>query len=145
MSNDYLQKQPTKNEKIIYELSMQQQQLERGLGTVQNLVIALARALTSYEALASFAFDQQKNQVFLQNLDLAFSEEKRKAEEAKKPKRNPKSNEQSNLPGSEPTEASPRRPDTAGGGEPVPAVEAKGEVEGAAGPAESAPERGERV
>lgn len=42
MPNDYLKKEPSKTEKMIYELYMQQQQMERGLWTTSAHICALA-------------------------------------------------------------------------------------------------------
>ena len=42
MANDYIKKEPSKTEKMIYELFMQQQQMEKGLWSTSTLVITLA-------------------------------------------------------------------------------------------------------
>jgi|GEM_PF-1296880 len=42
MSNDYKKKEPTKNEKMIYELYMQLQSIDRSLFTNSALLISLA-------------------------------------------------------------------------------------------------------
>jgi hypothetical protein len=45
MPHDFQKKEPSKNEKLIYELFMQQQQMERGLWSTSAHVVALALAL----------------------------------------------------------------------------------------------------
>jgi hypothetical protein len=42
MANDFLKKEPTKNEKMIYELAMAQRQMENGLWSTSTLVMILA-------------------------------------------------------------------------------------------------------
>lgn len=42
MSKDYIKKEPTKTEKMIYELVMAQNSMEKGLWSTSSLVIALA-------------------------------------------------------------------------------------------------------
>ncbi len=42
MPNDYVKKEPTKNEKMLYELAMAHNQMERGLWSTSTLVIVLA-------------------------------------------------------------------------------------------------------
>lgn len=42
MPNDYVKKEPTKTEKMIYELAMAQNQMEKGLWSTSSLVIVLA-------------------------------------------------------------------------------------------------------
>jgi hypothetical protein len=42
MSKDYLKKQPTKTESMIYELAMAQRQMENGLWSTSSLVMILA-------------------------------------------------------------------------------------------------------
>ncbi len=55
MANDYLKKEPSKTEKLIYELYMQQQQMDRALYTNSALLMALAiETKISPEALAEF-------------------------------------------------------------------------------------------
>jgi hypothetical protein len=45
MAHDFQKKEPSKTEKLIYELFMQQQQMERGLWSTSAHVVALALAL----------------------------------------------------------------------------------------------------
>ena len=45
MSNDYLKRQPSKSEKMIYDLFMHQQDLARSLWTTTSFVTALAYLL----------------------------------------------------------------------------------------------------
>ena len=42
MPNDYVKKEPTKTEKMLYELAMAQNQMERGLWSTSTLVMVLA-------------------------------------------------------------------------------------------------------
>ena len=42
MPNDYIKKEPTKTEKMIYELAMAQHQMEKGLWSTSTVVMALA-------------------------------------------------------------------------------------------------------
>ncbi len=42
MPNDYVKKEPTKTEKMLYELAMTQQQMERGLWSTSTVAMALA-------------------------------------------------------------------------------------------------------
>ena len=42
MSKDYLQKQPSKTESMLYELAMAQRQMENGLWSTSSLVMILA-------------------------------------------------------------------------------------------------------
>lgn len=42
MPNDYKQKEPSKTERMLYELALNQQQMEKGLWSTSTLVMALA-------------------------------------------------------------------------------------------------------
>ena len=42
MPNDYIKKEPTKTEKMLYELAMAQHQMEKGLWSTSTVVMALA-------------------------------------------------------------------------------------------------------
>lgn len=42
MATDYKQKEPTKNERMIYELAMNQNQMEKAMWSTSTLVITLA-------------------------------------------------------------------------------------------------------
>ncbi len=42
MPNDYIKKEPSKTEKMLYELAMSQHQLEKGLWSTSTVVMALA-------------------------------------------------------------------------------------------------------
>ncbi len=42
MANDYLKKEPSKNEKMMYQLAMSQQQMEKGLWSTSAHMVALA-------------------------------------------------------------------------------------------------------
>lgn len=53
MSHDYLKKEPSKTEKMLYELAMAQHQMEKGLWSTSTVVMALAiLAKTKPEDLA---------------------------------------------------------------------------------------------
>ena len=41
MANDYIKKEPTKNERMLYELAVAQNQMEKGLWSTSSLVIIL--------------------------------------------------------------------------------------------------------
>lgn len=41
MANDYLKKEPTKNEKMLYQIAMAQQQMEKGLWSTSAHMVAL--------------------------------------------------------------------------------------------------------
>lgn len=45
MANDYLKKEPSKTEKMIYELAMNQHNMEKGLWSTSAHVVALGLAL----------------------------------------------------------------------------------------------------
>jgi hypothetical protein len=45
MSHDYKQKEPSKTEKMLYQLAMAQNQMEKGLWSTSTVVMALAVAL----------------------------------------------------------------------------------------------------
>lgn len=42
MPNDYIKKEPTKTEKMLYELAMAQNQMEKGLWSTSTLVMVMA-------------------------------------------------------------------------------------------------------
>jgi len=42
MSNDFAKKEPTKNERMLYELAMAHNQMEKGLWSTSTLVLVLA-------------------------------------------------------------------------------------------------------
>ena len=42
MANDYIKKEPTKTERMLYELAMSHNQMEKGLWSTSSLVIVLA-------------------------------------------------------------------------------------------------------
>ncbi len=49
MANDYKQKEPSKTERMLYELAMAQNQMEKGLWSTSTVVMALA-ILTKQDA-----------------------------------------------------------------------------------------------
>ncbi|MBI3231585.1 MAG: hypothetical protein HYZ51_00705 [Candidatus Doudnabacteria bacterium] len=55
MANDFLKKEPSKTEKMLYELAMAQRQMEKGLWSTSTVVMALAiLTKTKPEELAEF-------------------------------------------------------------------------------------------
>jgi hypothetical protein len=42
MANDYIKKEPTKTEKMLYELAVAQNQMEKGLWSTSTLVLVVA-------------------------------------------------------------------------------------------------------
>jgi hypothetical protein len=61
MANDFQKREPTKNEKMIYELFIQQQGLERSLFTNSSLLVSLAMLLNiEPEKLAAALLDNDK-------------------------------------------------------------------------------------
>jgi len=42
MANDYVKKEPTKTERMLYELAMAQNQMEKGLWSTSTLVLVVA-------------------------------------------------------------------------------------------------------
>ncbi len=85
MSNDYLKKQPTKNEKMIYDLFLHQEDLARSLWSTSSFVTALAYlAKTDPEAIAKLLTnDNQKLKEYSEKVNgfIQEIEKKRKAEE----------------------------------------------------------------
>jgi len=62
MPNDYLKKEPSKTEKLMYELMMHQQQLENQTFSNSMTVLAVALALgADAEKIASFDYGRRKN------------------------------------------------------------------------------------
>ncbi len=84
MGNDFQKKEPTKNEKMIYELFMQQQQMERGLWSTSAHVVALGIIMGADPAKIAELMvngDQQ-----LKDYSKRVNEEINKLEAAKNPK-----------------------------------------------------------
>jgi hypothetical protein len=70
MSNDYKQKEPTKTEKMLYELAMAQNQMEKGLWSTSTVVMALA-VLTKAdpEEVAKLMVDDAKLKEYSQKVN----------------------------------------------------------------------------
>jgi hypothetical protein len=83
MGNDFLKKEPTKNEKMIYELYMQLQNMERGLWSTSTLgiVIAILAKLDPKEVAELMVNGNEKIKEFSKQIN----EEVDKLEKAKKP------------------------------------------------------------
>ncbi len=87
MANDFQKKEPTKNERMLFELAMNQQQIERSLWSTSAHVVALALSLGA---------DPDKVAEFLVNGDEKVKEYSKRINEkigeleaAKKPADNP--------------------------------------------------------
>lgn len=70
MANDYKQKEPSKAERMIYELAVNQQQMEKGLWSTSTVVMALA-ILTKVkpEEVAKLMFEDDKIKEFSQQVN----------------------------------------------------------------------------
>ncbi len=65
MANDYIKKEPTKTEKMLYELAMAQHQMEKGLWSTSTVVMALAvLSKAKPEEVAKLMFDDEKIKEF---------------------------------------------------------------------------------
>lgn len=87
--NSFNQKQPSKNEKMVYELYMQMNHMQRKLDEVNNLFIAFARGKIDHKVLAKFFVDDMANEEYGKNLSQSIGIEfdkraNEKAELAKK-------------------------------------------------------------
>lgn len=70
MANDYKQKEPSKAERMIYELAVNQQQMEKGLWSTSTVVMALA-ILTKVkpDEVAKLMFEDDKIKQFSQQVN----------------------------------------------------------------------------
>jgi hypothetical protein len=60
MANDYIKKEPTKTEKMLYELAMHQQSLEHNLFSNSMTILAVAKALgTDPKKIAKLLVDEE--------------------------------------------------------------------------------------
>ncbi len=70
MGKDFLKKEPTKSEKMIYELAMNQHQMEKAMWSTSTVVMALAMlSKVSPEDLAKQMFEDEKIKAFSQQVN----------------------------------------------------------------------------
>ena len=75
MSNDYKKKEPTKTEKVLYELFMQQQGMERSLVTNSALLVSLAMLMNiEPEKLAEALSDNEKIKAYSDRINKKIDE-----------------------------------------------------------------------
>jgi hypothetical protein len=90
MANDYLKKQPTKNEQMIFELFRHMQGMEKSLWSTSSFVTAAAylMKLDPKEVAKLLTADQAKLTEYSEkiNKEIQAIEEKRKADEEAKAK-----------------------------------------------------------
>ena len=84
MAHDYIKKEPTKNEKFLYELAMHQQQIENQTFSNSLTILAVALALgADAEKIAKFiTVDEEKVREFGKTINAAI--EKMKAPDSAK-------------------------------------------------------------
>jgi hypothetical protein len=92
MGNDYLKKEPSKAEKMFYDLAMAQQHLERSLWSTSTVVMSLAILLkVDPKDLAELITNGDEK---IKEFSTKVNEEIKKLEEARKPKEEPKTSEE---------------------------------------------------
>ena len=65
MPNDYKQKEPSKTERMLYELAMAQNQMEKGLWSTSTVVMALALLTKAKpEEIAALMYEDEKIKEF---------------------------------------------------------------------------------
>ncbi len=70
MAKDFLKKEPTKSEKMIYELAMNQHQMEKAMWSTSTVVMALAiLSKASPEEVAKLMFENEKIKEFSQKVN----------------------------------------------------------------------------
>ena len=91
MPNDFKKKEPTKTEKMLYEMFMHQQQLESNVAQLSRVfmdinsrLICLCRAKIEPEVLAKFMLEEPANEAWMKNFNLRLEEEIKKKNEANK-------------------------------------------------------------
>jgi len=86
MPNDYLKKEPSKTEKLMYELMMHQQQLENQTFSNSMTVLAVALALgADAEKIAKFlTTDEEKIKEFGKSINAAIAKLRPAKEETEK-------------------------------------------------------------
>lgn len=91
MANDYLKKEPTKTEKMLYELAMQQHSMERGLWSTSAHVVALGLVLgADPKKVAEFMVGGDEK---IKEYSKVINEEIERLEKEKRAKAEPKSEE----------------------------------------------------
>jgi len=89
MSNDYLKKEPSKNEKMMYQLAMAQQQMEKGLWSTSAHMVAIGilTKVEPEEVAKILASGDEKIKEYSEKVNEAvkkLQEEKAKRDEPKK-------------------------------------------------------------
>ena len=86
MSHDYVKKEPTKNEKFLYELAMHQQQMENQMFSNSMTILAVAAALgADPEKIAKLlTIDEEKVKELGKSINAAIEKMKAPKEEEKK-------------------------------------------------------------
>jgi hypothetical protein len=70
MPHDYKQKEPSKTERMLYELAMNQNQMEKGLWSTSTVVMALAILTKSKpEEVAELMFENEKIKEFSEKVN----------------------------------------------------------------------------
>jgi hypothetical protein len=88
MPNDFLKREPSKTEKMLYELAMAQHQMEKGLLSTSTVAMALAviNKIKPEELAELMANGDDKIKEYSNKVNEAI----KKLEEAKKPNTDPK-------------------------------------------------------
>jgi hypothetical protein len=85
MANDYLKKEPSKTEKMMYELAISQQHLERSLWSTSTVLMALAiLSKADPKEIAEMMINGDEK---IKEFSTKINEEIKKLEEAKKSNR----------------------------------------------------------
>lgn len=80
MANDFKRKEPTKTEKVLYEIMVAHQNMERGLWSTSSVVMALAMITkTDPKQIAEALVEEEK----IKDFSKKVNEEIKKLEEAK--------------------------------------------------------------
>jgi hypothetical protein len=70
MPNDYKQKEPSKTERMLYELAMAQNQMEKGLWSTSTVVMALALITKAKpEEVAALMYEDSKIKEFSEKVN----------------------------------------------------------------------------
>ena len=70
MPHDYKQKEPSKTERMLYELAMNQNQMEKGLWSTSTVVMALAILTKAKpEEVAKLMFENEKIKEFSEQVN----------------------------------------------------------------------------
>lgn len=94
MPNDFKKKEPSKTEKVIYELFMQQQGMERALATNSALMISLAMLMKiEPEKLAQMLADNGPIKEYSDKINKAIDKLETERKEKEAPEEKPEANE----------------------------------------------------